>query len=180
MDFQNSKRTLEIYSGSAYPGISVWWETTERKLKADRTMTNCFGRVRRFLGPWNNSLVKEALAYVPQSTIADLTRIAMVKSYDNKDLMRRADILTNVYDSLLFQLDCNDWHRAALDCQLIGLNYFNAKCHYGGRDFYVDTELKVGLSWGRMVEVALTNDTDKLASELKKTWQTLCPERAVA
>lgn len=169
LDITDSRRIGELYVGG-YTGLPLWWKRIEDQLRQNRTVSNCFGRLRRFLGPWGHDIVKGAVAFVPQSTVSDIVTYGMVQCFGDDDLMSRADLLANVHDSLLFQLEVKDWKQAAADCHLIGMRYLNRECHYGGRSFRIGTDMKVGRSWGHMKGVALSNDIDKLAADLRKAW----------
>jgi len=51
--------------------VRFWWSEIDDKLRRDRTLVTPYGRKRTFFGLWNDDLLKEATAYVPQSTVAD-------------------------------------------------------------------------------------------------------------
>lgn len=83
-----------------YPGIRAWHERTAFELQTTRTIRNQFGyRIVYFDRP--DSVLPEALAWKPQSTVAVLCSRAGV-------LLRRVskalNILMQVHDSLVFQL----------------------------------------------------------------------------
>lgn len=56
---------------SLYVGIKQWWLAVENQLAANRTIITPYGRRRVFYGQWGDPLFKEAIAYNPQSTVAD-------------------------------------------------------------------------------------------------------------
>jgi hypothetical protein len=49
----------------------MWWAEIDDKLRRDRILITPYRRKRTFLGLWNDDLLKEATAYVPQSTVGD-------------------------------------------------------------------------------------------------------------
>jgi len=51
--------------------VRMWWADIDDKLRRDRTLITPYRRKRIFYGMWNDDLLKEATAYVPQSTVAD-------------------------------------------------------------------------------------------------------------
>jgi DNA polymerase I-like protein with 3'-5' exonuclease and polymerase domains len=66
----------------------------------NRILTNPFGRVRQFLNKWGDDLFKEAYAQIPQSTVSDQVKFAMIR------IERRApwlEILEESHDSFLSQ-----------------------------------------------------------------------------
>lgn len=170
IDGSEAKKIIHYYTRVAYPNIPIWWEAIKRQLKEDRTLTNCFGRRRRFLDQWGHELFKQAVAFIPQSTVADMVLDGMRLSYDDDRISSSWDLEANVYDSLLFQVRFSDWKELARQAVLVGLEYMNATCEYGGREFKIGTDLKIGRSWGAMKEVKLHRDVDRLAKELRVAW----------
>ena len=168
IDASEAKEIIHYYTRVAYPGINLWWEAVKRQLKEDRTLTNCFGRRRTFTDRWGHELIKAAVAFVPQSTVSDMVVDGMIMCYRDPDIAKDWDLRANIYDSLLFQVEFNDYKRLASQCIKVGLKYMNAECEYGGRVFKIGTDLKIGRSWGQMKEIKLTNDIDKLAADIRK------------
>jgi DNA polymerase family A len=171
MDESDAKKIIYNYTQVAYPDIPVWWEAVKRQLRKDRTLTNCFGRRRRFMDQWGHELFKQGIAFIPQSTVADIVLKGMCQTYSDEHLAPAWDLLANVYDSLLFQVEFREWKVLARDCIKVGLNYMNPVCTYAGRDFQIGTDLKIGKSWGKMHEVKLSRDADKVAKDLRAAWE---------
>jgi uracil-DNA glycosylase family 4 len=68
--------------------------------KNNRMLTNPFGRTRQFLNKWGEDLWKEAYAQIPQSTVSDQVKFAMIR------IEKRApwlEILQESHDSFLAQ-----------------------------------------------------------------------------
>lgn len=167
-----AKRMVNAYKEDAYPGIPVWHETVRDQLRRDRTLINCFGRKRTFLDAWGTELFDAAYSYLPQSTVFDITRIGIVKTYyDESPLIRPVEQLAQVHDSVLAQVLVRDWRDAAQVSARIGLDYFNPELEYHGRTFHIGTTAKIGPDWGHQEEVTLTQDIDKLAEDLEAAWE---------
>jgi hypothetical protein len=49
----------------------MWWAEIDDTLRRTRCLVTPYRRKRMFFGLWNDDLLKEATAYVPQSTVAD-------------------------------------------------------------------------------------------------------------
>lgn len=64
---------------SLYPYIELWHRDIQEKLRIDRTLTTPLGRKRQFFGRWGDPLFKEAYAYVPQSTVADVIHFGFLR-----------------------------------------------------------------------------------------------------
>jgi len=107
----DAKPIVEAYSQEIYTGLPIWWTSIETKLAKDhRTLTNCFGRKRRFLLPWGQELFRAAIASIPQGTVADLLNRGIIKTFgDQEGYMNPIDLLAQVHDSMLFQYPTNDW-----------------------------------------------------------------------
>jgi DNA polymerase-1 len=72
-------RILELFH-AANPKIrSVFHTSVQNALAAnERTLTTPFGRRRQFSGRWGDQMFKEAYAMIPQSTVGDTTKRAML------------------------------------------------------------------------------------------------------
>lgn len=111
-----SKNTLEtIHRG--YPQIRGGFHLTiQNMLRANRTVTNLFGRTRLFLGPIIPSYpnvpksacvdtYRQAYAQLPQSTCADkINEQGLEYVYYNQDLFRWIELLAQIHDSIVFQI----------------------------------------------------------------------------
>lgn len=93
-----SARFLKMWF-SGHPGIPAWHDRTQKQLMETRTVTNKFG-YRRFYFDRIESILGEALAWIPASTVAIII---------NKGLLRIANelpavqLLLQVHDSLAGQ-----------------------------------------------------------------------------
>jgi DNA polymerase I len=82
-----------------YPGILKWHERTMEQLNTKRYVENKFG-YRRYYFDRLDSLLPEALAWVPQSTVACYINRVWVAIYDN---VPDVWVLLQVHDSLAGQ-----------------------------------------------------------------------------
>ncbi len=65
---------------SLFPEIPAWWESIKQTLTSNsRVLYTPLGRRRHFKKPWGPELWKEAYAYIPQSTVADIAHMAINK-----------------------------------------------------------------------------------------------------
>lgn len=85
---------------SAHPGIREWHNRVLLDLKTHRAVYNPFG-FRMYYFDRIESAFKEALAWVPQSTVALVIDHAWVQL---EDAVPEAQVLLHGHDSLLFQL----------------------------------------------------------------------------
>lgn len=84
----------------AHPKIEAWQDDIKLRLMSDRQVTNKFGYRRFYFDRIEDSL-KEALAWIPQSTVACVINRGLVNIYNNYSSL--VDILIQVHDSLDFQ-----------------------------------------------------------------------------
>ena len=85
---------------SRYPGIYRWHERTKMELMTRRYVENIFGYRRFYFDRVDDSLIKQALAWKPQSTIALVTNLGI------RQVVRSglpAKLLLQVHDSSVFQ-----------------------------------------------------------------------------
>lgn len=91
-------RFQKIYFGR-YPGLKNWHNRTEEQLRKQRFVTNRFG-YRRYYFDRIEGLLPEALAWVPQSTVAVYINKVWERVYRN---LPEVQILLQVHDSLVGQ-----------------------------------------------------------------------------
>ena len=85
---------------AAHPAIKDWQNRIEASLSATRTVRNKFGFFIRFFGRVDQ-LLPEALAWVPQSTVA----VVINKGWNNvSNNLPWAEVLMQVHDSLVIQI----------------------------------------------------------------------------
>ena len=103
------KRLLRL-DESTYPEIPLWWNQISLQLSKTRTLKNPFGRERIFFGrPYDDATLREAIAFIPQSTVPDIVNLAYMK-VQNAGLQ----VLMQGHDALLVQAYERDVERACL------------------------------------------------------------------
>lgn len=104
---KDAKFLVEQYH-RIYPGVRKYHAIVREQLKANRTLTNLFGRKYRFTDRWGDALFKDAYAFIPQSTVADkINRHGLAEMYYNRDEFAPVEILLTVHDSIVFQIPIN-------------------------------------------------------------------------
>jgi DNA polymerase-1 len=88
----------QLYFGK-YPGLKDWHERTLAQLTKHRFVQNAFG-YRRYYFDRTDGLLPEALAWIPQSTVANVINRAWVEIYKN---LPEVQVLLQVHDSLAGQ-----------------------------------------------------------------------------
>ena len=94
---------------SIYPGVREWHRTVRTDLsRNNRTLTNCYGRKRKFLDRWTHDLHKVAYSYVPQSSVGEkMNQDGVVFLYERQDLFPEVQFLNTVHDSIQYQVPLN-------------------------------------------------------------------------
>lgn len=82
-----------------HPGVLKWHGRTEQNLATTRSVKNAFG-FRRYYFERVEDLLPEAVAWVPQSTIAIVANTILCNLEENTD----AQLLLQVHDSVVFQV----------------------------------------------------------------------------
>lgn len=172
---KEAKLYVNGYS-EAYVNLPLYWEAVERKLNTNnRILENCFGHKRRFLDEWGKNLIKQGVAYNPQSTSVWVVNYAMRDIYnDDTPPFEDLRLHAQVHDELLFSFPINKWRLAAeaiLSCEA----YMTPTISYEGRKFRIRTDLSIGMNWGEktdenlsgMVKVPLLKSAEHLAGLLE-------------
>jgi len=97
----------------AHPGIKAWHERTESSLQTTRQIRNAFG-FRRFYFGRMNGLLPQALAWVPQSTVAYVINKGLRNVYDQ---IPQIQLLMQVHDSLVVQIPAGNFVASLLPLQ---------------------------------------------------------------
>lgn len=138
--------------------LKGWWGQIEFDLnKNGRTLVTPYGRVRTFFGQWGAELFKEATAFVPQSTVADLLNGAvqpetgieggLIKVYEEFVTKRSAiSILNQGHDSFI----------AEMDKQVMGdiiphlVSFIKRPLVVNNETFTIPVDVQVGERWGEL------------------------------
>lgn len=97
-----ARRLLNAYFAT-YPGIKLWQMQVVSKLNRSRQLSTPFGRKRLFMGTFNESLKKEAYAYVPQSTVSDMLNTGLLLLHSQLPIVPGAELMLQVHDSVVVQ-----------------------------------------------------------------------------
>jgi DNA polymerase I-like protein with 3'-5' exonuclease and polymerase domains len=126
---------------AAFPAISEWHNWVKQKLLRDGWITTFMGRHRWFFGRrWESETIRSAIAYEPQSAIADYLNRGMLDVWRSG----RVQLLLQVHDALVFQYpeelenEIIPFVQRALEIE-VPLLY--------GRSLKIPTEAFVGWNW---------------------------------
>ena len=150
LDTKEAKRFLSTYH-KLFPEINQWHNETINVLKQTKMLKNLFGYPRTFTGLIDESMYKEAYAFVPQSTVGCITNLAFVELQNRQDLLDMGvDVLQNNHDSVLLQCYEKDVPLVASEA----MKHMNRKLvSPRGEPFQMRSEALVGHNWKEMYEV---------------------------
>lgn len=101
-----AQRIIDVRSG-LFPEIAAWQRDVVMEVKRTSMLRNLFGHPRVFTGFIDESMYKEMYAFVPQSTVGQITNYAIVELQERIErgdpLLHNVDLLQNNHDSLLEQ-----------------------------------------------------------------------------
>ena len=128
----------------AYACIARWWQWTAEQLQTTHSLTTPFGRKRHFFGrPNDDTTLREAIAFLPQSTTADRMNLGLWRTWMGE---RRVQLLAQTYDSITFQFK-EDSNVDEIIENILGLLAVELHSN-SGRRYSVPGEAKVGWNWG--------------------------------
>jgi DNA polymerase I len=105
MDYQTAK-IISDTRHKQLPGLRQWWQDVENKIASTRTLYTCMGRRRIFFGRTSdNTVVRDAVSFEPQSTVGDVCNEIFRKMYELRDLYKGLPVL-QVHDEVV--IECPD------------------------------------------------------------------------
>ena len=166
---------------AAYPGVRTRFHAhVRRQLSKNRTLTNLLGRRTRFLGRWDDKLFKEAYSCIPQGTCGDLiNERGLEYIYYNQDLFPNMQLLTQVHDSVGFQLPLNEGWRAHAEQLTLIKRSLETPLQWRMKNFVVPVDLTIGLNMGETFDIShgdWPDDSEKLAVMLEANYVQLLNE----
>jgi DNA polymerase I-like protein with 3'-5' exonuclease and polymerase domains len=125
---------------AAFPAFNDWWKLVASELQTKRSLTTVFGRRRQFFGrPSDDSTLREAIAFCPQSATADRMNLGMWRVWQH--FGNRVQLLLQVHDAIYLQADQDD-DLAAIVAKVLEL--IDIRLHYAGKQLIVPGEAKTG------------------------------------
>lgn len=116
IDAKTAKK-MEAIIPELFPRTAVWWREVEEQVLGKGWLTTPFGRKRYFYGRQDSEhargkVVREAIAFGPQSSNADMVNTAIRRLYADCDpgLIR---LLLQCHDEIVFDCAPRDGRRAA-------------------------------------------------------------------
>jgi len=144
---------------AAWPEIVEWKKEVHDAALANKCLRNPFGRVRRFLDvtvqmrggvkrlALNRDAYKEALAFGPASTNADLWKVVLADLHE-----AGFEIVTGTHDSFLLEVEGDSWEQETLRAMEVCTRLVPELAALAGRPWRPRFEAKVGRRWEEEAE----------------------------
>ena len=100
---------IDLFHGASPRIRGVFHQSIQDAINSTRSLVNPFGRPRVFNGRMDTDLYKEAYAYIPQSTVADLVQNAALKINDELNGDAEAYFVSENHDALVMEAPANNW-----------------------------------------------------------------------
>lgn len=144
-----SRQLLNQYF-ALYPGVKVWHRRVEEQIYKTKMMETPLGRKRMFFGRLGPDLVREAIAYVPQSLVSDILNLGLVEAY--RALPPQWEFLLQVHDSVLAQVPIETppehiWK--------FFKHFFEIGIEVNGKRMKIPVDIKTGPNWGSLKELVI-------------------------
>lgn len=156
LTLKEGTRFLNVYH-STFPEIRQDFHLLIRaNLERDMTLTNLLGYPRRFWGIINNSMLKDAYSWIPQSTgsgcIAVIAGTQIQRKIEEGVIEPFFDILQNNHDSLMGQARIG---RGAEMARILADHLNIELTSPYGEKFRLRSEPQVGTNWKDVIKITL-------------------------
>ena len=136
---------FQIRYFAAFPGIPRWHKYVAKELQTKQKLTSAFGRERHFFGrPNDETTLREAIAYCPQSATGDRMNLGLWKIWHH---MKEVELLAQVHDAVYFQFKEGLDEKAIIE-KALSLIEISTTDPASGRSYMVPGEAKSGWNWG--------------------------------
>lgn len=188
MPENEGKFIVEAYH-KAYPEVrNNYHAMIKYQLQTTRMVENCYGRKRLFLGPVIpnpprvpasacDQTYKEAYAQIPQSTVADKMNEDGIEFiyYNDDPIFRYVELLTQIHDSIVFQVPLSLPWKAHADILLKVKHSLERLIYWHNTPIPLPADLSIGFNMYKkqMVEIkshAMPTDIEVLASKLESVY----------
>ena len=146
LDFSQARFFLDTYK-ELFPEVVAWQAEVKARVRADRLLRNLFGFPRRFEQILTDGYLRDAISWVPQSTVGCITHKAYRLLYDH---IRREHlpwkIINNKHDSFAALVPV-DHAREASDVMTRLIN--QPLVGWDGANFTMRSEVQVGFNMGK-------------------------------
>jgi DNA polymerase-1 len=167
-----AKRIVDRYH-AVYPGVREGHARIRDQLTRNgRTLVNCQGRYRTFLGRWGHDLFKVAYSFIPQSTVGmKMNTDGVCHLFERQDLYPEVVFLNTVHDSILYQIPLSVGPKRIMEIVLSVKASLESPLMWEGRSFSIPTDTAFGFTNNKKTQLNFK------ATKIKQTaLSALCDE----
>jgi len=148
LSFADSKERLNMYHIN-FPRIRMWQMEIEAKLRKIRILETPLGRRRTFFGRWNNTLIRQAYSYIPQSTVSDVILMGMIEM--DRRLPKGCNIVLNIHDEVVIQVPIEyDLASSAYKIDELMVECMTVPIQINDRILRIPVNTKHGYNWNEV------------------------------
>lgn len=129
------------------PNGNTWHRWVAERLQLDGALTTLLGRTRHFFGRhYDDTTLREAIAYEPQSVVGDLLNLGAYRIWrDGPEHGVR--LMAQLHDAVL--IDYPDNPEAEERAQAFVNQSLRTPINVGGRSFVIPNDFSCGWNWGK-------------------------------
>ena len=158
--YKDAKMFKEAWR-SLYYMVPSWWEETRHELTQSRTLTTAYGYSYTFMQAWSDDLIRAAVAFRPQSTVAvhcygkeqkDVNKkggLLEIHRHFKKD--KEINIIQTAHDSCVLLAPSN----VSLEVAAIARSYMLRPLMIKGEIFTIPVDVEIGEYFGELEKVKL-------------------------
>ncbi len=140
-------------------------------MREDHTMTNIFGRKRRYMSRWGHDLFKEAYSFIPQSSVADkINEHGILYIHNRQDIFSNIELLNQVHDSIVFQIPKSVSANTHYENVWKIVESLETPLKWRGQEFTIPAEVKAGYNL-KDLKTLNVKDEQVFKVELEEIWR---------
>lgn len=138
-----AKKIYALY-WEMFPGVRQWQIATAKQIKELGVITTPLGRRRQFFGRyWDPHTIRQGIAFVPQSMVADILNASLYAVWRAMD-PERVQLLAQVHDAILAEVRVGDQEAVEAMRKLM-----TVPVPILGRVMTIPVEMQQGKNWGK-------------------------------
>jgi DNA polymerase I-like protein with 3'-5' exonuclease and polymerase domains len=146
---KESVATFQLKYFRKFKGIKAYHNMQANRLQMDFFVRTSLGRVRHFFGrPDDDSTLRKAIAFDPQSTVGDLLNLALWRVWNELDAWGPSngplELLLQVHDNIVFQLP-DDPSSEAIVQRVLSL--LEVPLRYSDETVIIPADVETGWNW---------------------------------
>jgi hypothetical protein len=130
------------------------------------------------MAKWDIELFMAAYAFIPQSTVGNVTNRGMREIYSGQKRKGRVDLAAQVHDSILTHHKFESYDELAVQVLFCDTAMTQACC-YKSQEFTLERDIKLGVNWGEKAMMKV-NIQDNIAENLRLAYEASCAEAQAA